>query len=121
MKVLIIDDEQAILKMYATPFEARGNEVITAVDGATGLQFAKNQQPDIILLDIIMPRVNGLDILKDLKADNNTKNIPVVLLTNLPEECSEEKAKELGAAGYLVKAQNEPSVVLEKVLAITKK
>jgi len=115
MKVLIIDDEQAILKMYAVPFEAAGDEVITAIDGQTGLQFAKDQAPNVILLDIIMPRVNGLDVLKKLKEDTSTQKIPVILLTNLPEECSEDKAKELGAIGYLVKAQNEPAVVAEKV------
>lgn len=120
MKVLIIDDEQAILKMYTVPFEAAGDEVMTATDGQTGLQFAK-QIPDIVLLDIIMPRINGLDVLKSLKEDPATKNIPVILLTNLPEECSEDKAKELGAAGYLVKAQNEPNMVVQKVKELIKK
>lgn len=121
MKVLIIDDEQAILKMYSAPFEAVGDEVITALEGETGLKFAKEQIPDVILLDIIMPRVNGLDVLKTLKDDPATNNIPVILLTNLPEECSGEKAKELGAAGYLVKAQNEPSKVVEIVKSTLKK
>lgn len=121
MKVLIIDDESAILKMYAMPFEAAGYEVITALEGTTGLKFAQDQQPNVILLDIIMPRVNGLDVLRTLKEDAATKNIPVFLLTNLPEECSEAKCEELGAVGYLVKAQNEPSVVVEKVKEILKK
>lgn len=113
MKVLIIDDEQAILKMYAMPFEAGGHEVATAIDGQTGIKFAKEQTPDIIFLDIIMPKINGLDILKSLKEDPATKNIPVVLLTNLPAECSEEKATALGASGYLVKAQNEPNTIVQ--------
>lgn len=115
MKVLIIDDEQSILKMYSAPFEAAGDEVITALEGETGLKFAKEQMPDVILLDIIMPRFNGLDVLKTLKEDPATKNIPVILLTNLPEESSEAKAKELGGAGYLVKAKNEPSAVVRIV------
>ncbi len=120
MKILIIDDEQSILKMYTAPFEAKGDEVMTALEGETGLKFARDQHPDVILLDIIMPRVNGLDILKTLKEDPATKEIPVVLLTNLPEESSIEKTKSLGAAGYLVKAQNEPSIVVEKVKKIVK-
>lgn len=115
MKVLIIDDEQSILKMYSAPFEAAGDEVVTTLEGQTGLKFARGEQPNVILLDIIMPRVNGLDVLKTLKEDPATNKIPVILLTNLPEECSEEKAKELGAAGYLVKAQNEPTAVVEIV------
>lgn len=115
MKVLIIDDEQAILKMYASPFETAGDEVITALEGETGFKFAEEQTPDVILLDIIMPRINGLDVLKKLKENSATKNIPVILLTNLPEETSIEKTKELGAAGYLVKAQTEPNKVVEIV------
>lgn len=115
MKVLIIDDEQGVLKMYETCLKIAGHEVILAPDGAGGLKLAQEQKPDIILLDIIMPRYNGLDILKDLKANERTKNIPVWLLTNLPEESSGQKARELGANSYLVKAECEPKMLVEKL------
>ena len=113
MKVLIIDDEKGVLKMYAEYLKTAGIEPIQATDGQTGLKLAKAEKPDVILLDIIMPRYNGLDVLKDMKADQEIKNIPIFLLTNLPEESSGEKARELGAAGYLVKAQYEPKMIVD--------
>lgn len=115
MKVLIIDDEKGILSMYEEYLKTAGMEAITASSGQTGLEMAKSQKPDVILLDIIMPRFNGLDVLKNMKADPDIKNIPVFLLTNLPEECSGDKAKELGAAGYLVKAEYEPKMVVDVI------
>ena len=115
MKILIIDDEQGVLKMYETGLKMAGFEVMLAPDGASGLKLAQEQKPNVILLDIIMPRYNGLDILKDLKADERTKNIPVWLLTNLPRESSGQKAQELGAANYLVKAECEPNMLVEKL------
>jgi len=115
MKVLIIDDEKGIIKMYSEYFKMAGMQTLEASDGTTGIKLAKEQKPDVILLDIIMPRYNGLDVLKDIKADEEIKNIPVFLLTNLPQESSGGKAKELGAAGYLVKAENEPKMVLDVI------
>lgn len=113
MKVLIVDDEKGILKMYSEYLQTSGIEVLQAIDGQTGIKLAEEQKPDVILLDIIMPRYNGLDVLKDIKSDPEIKNIPIFLLTNLPEESSGEKAKELGAAGYLVKAQYEPRMIVD--------
>lgn len=115
MKVLIIDDERGILKMYTEYLKTAGIEILQAVDGETGIKLAKEQKPDVILLDIIMPRYNGLDVLKDIKNDQDIKNIPVFLLTNLPEESSGDKAKQLGAAGYLVKAQYEPRMIVDVI------
>jgi CheY-like chemotaxis protein len=101
--------------MYSEYLSANGIETITATDGKSGIKIAKEQKPNVIFLDIIMPRYNGLDVLKDIKNDTDLKNIPVFLLTNLPAESSSPKAKELGAAGYLVKAQYEPKMLLEIV------
>ncbi len=111
MKVLIIDDEDDILTMYRERLVADGFEIVTANNGQRGLDAAFSAPPDVILLDIIMPKFNGLDVLQMLKSRSETKDIPVYLLTNLPEEASGEKAKQLGASGYLVKANNEPSAV----------
>lgn len=115
MKVLIVDDEKGILKMYGEYFKTANIEALEASDGEAAIKIAKEQKPEAILLDIIMPRYNGLDVLKDIKNDPEIKNIPVFLLTNLPEESSGDKAKELGAAGYMVKAQYEPRMVVEMV------
>jgi len=120
MKVLIIDDEQLILDMYSERIKEAGYEVLTALDGQKGAEIAQNEHPDVILLDIIMPKYNGLDVLRDLKADDKTKDIPVYLLTNLPQEASGEKAKQLGASGYLVKAENEPEMVVQLLKGLNK-
>jgi len=111
-KILIVDDEEAIIKMYATALS--GYNVIPAKTGVEALELAKSENPDLIYLDIIMPRLNGLDVLRRLKNDGLTKDIPVVLLTNLPEEASADKAKSLGAVGYFVKAEYEPEKVAEE-------
>ena len=121
MKALIIDDEKSILKMYSEYLKTAGFEVFSASGGEQGLVIAKEQKPDFILLDIIMPKLNGLDVLKTIKEDPDIKDIPVFLLTNLPEECSGNKAKELGAAGYLVKAEYEPKMVVEVIKKVVEK
>ena len=112
-KILIIDDEEAILKIYR---EALGkHQVLTANNGKEGYEMAEKESPDLVLLDIIMPEINGLDVLSKLKDNKNTSTIPIVVLTNLPKEASKEKATQLGAADYLVKAENDPDKVAEKV------
>jgi CheY-like chemotaxis protein len=118
-KILIIDDEQAILKMYsASLFDYN---VVTANNGEEGLKLSKSEKPDIIFLDIIMPKMNGLDVLKRLKEDDNTKDIPVILLTNLPEPASKDKAMSLGAYGYFVKVEYEPYKLAEATKKILSK
>jgi DNA-binding response OmpR family regulator len=119
MKVLIIDDEQGILKMYSEFLKMGKIETITAPDGTAGIKMAKEQKPNVIFLDIIMPKYNGLDVLRDIKNDPELKNIPVFLLTNLPAESSSPKARELGAAGYLVKAEYEPKMLLALINSTT--
>lgn len=121
MKVLIIDDEKGVLSMYQEYLKVEGMEVITAQNGEEGLRLAKDHKPDVILLDIIMPKMNGLDVLKTIKSDADIKTIPVFLLTNLPEECSGDKAKELGASGYLVKAEYEPKMVVDVIRGVAAK
>lgn len=108
MKILIVDDESSIIDMYKEKLTYDGFEVITATDGEDGLKEAQANKPDIILLDIIMPKMNGFDALKALKADSKTSDIPVYLLTNIPEDSSAAKGKELGSEGYLFKAETEP-------------
>ncbi len=120
MKVLIIDDEKALLTMYQDKMKTEGFEVVTAVDGEEGLDKAITTKPDVILLDIIMPKLNGLDVLKQFKASDETKDIPVYLLTNIPE-VSAKKGEELGAAGYLFKAETEPSKLVDFLKGLTKK
>ena len=114
-KILVIDDEEAVLKMYKEKLDSEGFETLTASDGTAGLELIRTKKPDLVLLDIIMPKYNGLDVLKDIKADGQIKTTPVYLLTNLPEDSSEDKAKALGAAGYFVKAHFEPQTLVDEI------
>lgn len=113
MKVLLIDDEMPIITMYQEKLAKEGFKILTANDGATGIQIAKAEKPDVILLDIIMPKINGLDVLKELKNEPTTKDIPVYLLTNIQEETGEDRGRSLGAAGYMFKAETEPGKLVK--------
>ena len=84
--ILLIEDDQMIATMYQTKFSMEGQTIVTATDGADGLAKAKELKPDIVLLDIILPKLDGFSVLKELKADATTKNIPVILLTNLGQD-----------------------------------
>jgi len=126
-KVLIIDDDQLLVTMYERKFRKDGLEVITALNGGDGLKKIKEEKPALVLLDIMMPKMNGLEVLGEVKKDPEIKNIPVILLTNLARDSGEEdieKGLELGAVTYLVKSQLRPSQVVVKVkeiLAATKR
>ncbi|OGY94172.1 MAG: hypothetical protein A2406_01690 [Candidatus Komeilibacteria bacterium RIFOXYC1_FULL_37_11] len=115
IKILLIEDEEMLANMYEVKFKNEGFDLEKALDGAEGLAKAKANVPDFILLDIIMPKMDGFSVLKALKDDPATKNVPVILLTNLGQEEDVEKGKELGAVGYLVKANITPSEVVAEV------
>jgi len=114
-KILFIEDESALQKTFRDVLEKEGYQMISALDGESGLRLAKNQKPDLILLDLILPRKDGFEVLKELKEDETTKGIPVIVLTNLEDIESVEKAIELGATTYLVKAQYTLEEVIQKV------
>lgn len=114
-KVLIIEDDEMICDMYKLRFGAENWEVICAAKGEEGLKMAKEEKPEVILLDIILPGLDGFSILEKLKTDEATKNVPVVLLTNLGQEEDIKKGNSLGASDYLVKSGVTPKQVLEKV------
>lgn len=119
-KVLIIEDEEMLVNMYISKFTKEGYQAEKALNGRIGLEQAKNIKPDIILLDIMMPEIDGFMVLKDLKNDIATKNIPVIMLTNLGQEEDIAKGNQLGATDYLVKANLTPAQVVEKVKTILK-
>ena len=114
-KILFIEDEAALQKTFRDVLEKEGYEMISALDGESGLRLAKAQKPDLILLDLILPRKDGFEVLKELKEDEATKGIPVIVLTNLEDIESVERAIELGATTYLVKAQYTLEEVIQKV------
>ncbi len=114
-KILFIEDEQALQKTIGDRLSQEGYEVISALDGEIGLNLAGIKNPDLILLDLILPKVQGLEVLKKLKESNKTKEIPVVVLTNLEEMEKVDKALELGATAYLVKTNYSLEEVVEKI------
>lgn len=113
--VLLIEDDPLLVKMYKTKFESEGFTVVTAEDGETGLQNAISGKPDIILLDRMMPKLSGDEVLIKLKQNEATKNIPVIIFSNLSQGDDSKKMMELGAKEYLVKANLTPGEVVEKV------
>lgn len=119
--ILVIEDEQTILKAISIALEEAGFHVLSAIDGETGEQMAAAQTPDLILLDIILPRKNGLDVLKGLKNNAATNAIPVILLTNLSDTETVSQGVALGARGYLVKANYSLDEVVTKVKDVLKK
>jgi len=104
-----------ISSMYKTKLEQQGYEILLAANGSDGLQTAQEKKPDVILLDIILPQLDGFSVLERLKADKSAKNIPVFLLTNLATEEDKEKGQQLGATDYLVKANLTPADIMRKV------
>ena len=119
-KILIIEDDWAIAQMYSLRLQEEGYEVLLSKDGSEGLKAADEQKPVLILLDIIMPKLDGFGVLERLKANVKTKNIPVVLLTNLGQDEDVKKGKFLGAQDYLIKSNFTPSQVMEKVKRLIK-
>ena len=113
--ILLVEDDTMISSMYGTKFEQSNFNVLLADNGADGLDLALNNKPDLILLDIIMPQLDGFAVLERLKMSSKTKNIPVILLTNLGTEEDIKKGQEMGAKDYLVKANLTPAEVLDKV------
>jgi DNA-binding response OmpR family regulator len=118
VKILLIEDDPFLLSMYTTKFELENFEVITTDDGEKGLKMASKEMPDVILLDIILPKMDGFEVLRMIKADKKLKTIPVILLTNLSQKNDIDKGLSMGAEDYLIKAHFMPSEVVEKVKKI---
>ena len=114
-KILFIEDESALQRTFGDILRREGYEMISALDGEAGLKLAKTKKPDLILLDLILPKVHGFEVLKELKKTPETKEIPVIVLTNLEEIRDVDKAVELGATTYLVKAQYSLEEIIEKI------
>ena len=117
-RILFIEDEKALQKTLTKTLQASGFEVINAYDGEEGLALAQKEAPDLILLDVILPKLNGREVLERLKAGKTTKDIPVIMLTNLDTAEEVEHAVGHGATMYLVKANYELNDIVGKVKEI---
>jgi DNA-binding response OmpR family regulator len=113
--ILIVEDDPILARMYKEKFKHEGFSVLIAADGETGLKMSLEENINLILLDIMLPRLSGTDLLMRLREDPKGKNIPVVALTNLAEENEKQKVLQLGVKEYLVKAMQTPEKVVEVV------
>ena len=109
-----------MLNMYADKFRVEGFEVFIADNGAARLKLAKEKAPDLILLDVLLPKMSGFEVLQELNKDQRSKNIPVILLTNLSQKEEVTKGLELGAKDFLIKAHFMPQEVVAKVKSVLK-
>jgi CheY-like chemotaxis protein len=117
-KILVIEDDPLISRMYQKIFTFEKFQVQLAGDGEEGLSKAREEKPTIILLDIMMPKMNGLQVLEKLKSDPETKKIPVIMLTNLAGTHDAEAALSHGAVKYIIKSEFEPKQVADMVKEI---
>ncbi len=116
--ILLTEDDALLNRMYQEKLEHDGFIVKTAENGEDALALIKEEKPDLMLLDIMMPKMNGLEVLQHMKANSKTKHIPVIMLSNLAGGIEPQEAMKLGANAYMVKADNLPDIVIEKMKAI---
>jgi CheY-like chemotaxis protein len=116
-KIMIVEDDAFVMDIYQTKLSQENFEVLSAENGLDALKKLEHDEniPDLILLDIVMPYVDGLELLKNIKEDERLKNIPIILLTNLSQKEEVDKGLGLGANDYLIKSHFTPSEVMEKI------
>jgi CheY-like chemotaxis protein len=119
--VLVADDDITLRDMYQTRLETEGYKVLVAADGEETLKIIKEQKPDLVLLDIMMPKMNGLDVLAQMKKDETMKAIPVIILTALIQDLTKVKSLMSGADDYLMKSEVMPGEVIKKVESVLAK
>jgi DNA-binding response OmpR family regulator len=117
-KILIIEDEAALLSMLSNKLMREGYDVASSHDGEEGLARVRSEKPDLVLLDIVMPKMSGIDVLEKMHADKELSKIPVIIISNSGQPVEIERAKALGAIDYLVKTEFDPQEVVEKVRAV---
>ncbi len=120
-KILLVEDDTILVEMYQAKFELEGHQVSVATNGEECLNILKTFQPELILLDILMPKLNGFHVLKEIKKQPDLRQIPVILLTNLGQaevDMNQELAKALGVNDYLIKSHHTPDEVVQKAVKV---
>lgn len=118
-KILVVEDEKTLRFLIVQTLKGEGFDVEEAIDGEEGLRKIKDNKPDLILLDLLLPGINGFDFLSRIKKDSNTESIPVIIFSNLGQEEEIQRGIKLGAVDYLIKAHftlNEVVVIVRKIL-----
>lgn len=117
-KILFVEDDEGFFNLFSAALSMRGYNIIHVADGAVAVEKAKVEKPDLVLLDIILPGMSGLDILKELKESDETKDIKVVMLTNFGTDENVNRAVELGSDDYLMKYNVVPSELPDKIASL---
>ena len=115
-KILIIEDEKVLANLLQKRLISEGYSVAVSYDGKDGLKKLKELSPDLLLLDILLPRLDGFGIMKEMKKDKDLKKIPIVIVSNSGQPVEIDKAKKLGAKDWLIKAEFDPQEVIDKVI-----
>ena len=117
-KILLIEDDPLLIDIYTTKLQQSGFEVQTVEEGEKAVTAIQQERPDIVLLDVVLPHVDGWEILQQVQASEELKRIPIVILSNLGQKEEIEKGLRLGAVRYLIKAHYTPSQVVEEVVKL---
>lgn len=115
-KVLLIEDEEIILDLLRRKLTQEGYEISVARDGEEGLRVIREVKPDLILLDIIMPKMGGFEVMEEMGKDKNLKDIPIIVISNSGQPVELDKAQKLGAKDWLIKTEFDPQEVIDKVV-----
>ncbi len=120
-KILLVDDDRILAEMYRERLEIAGYNVEVSHNGETGLAKINHTKPDLIILDLMMPKLSGYEVLSTIKSDPDLKEIPVIVFSALMRDASRDKAMEIGANNYLIKSEVLPRQLIKKVDAISEK
>lgn len=119
-RILIIEDDKFLRELIAQKLAKEGYEVLSSIDGEDGVKKIKDEKPELVLLDLILPNIDGFEVLSQIKNDQTTSQIPVIILSNLGQKEDVEKGLKMGAADYLIKAHFTPGEIIEKIRNILK-
>jgi CheY-like chemotaxis protein len=114
-KILLVEDDRFLRELMSQKLVKMGYDLVAAVDGEEGVEQAKSEKPEIILLDIMLPGIDGFGVLTQVKADPSTADIPVIMLSNLGQREDIDRALKLGATDFLVKAHFTPQEIIDKI------
>ncbi len=117
-KILVVEDDKFLREMITRKLDKEGYEVFEAVDGEKGEEKIKEEKPDLVLLDLILPGIDGFEVLERVKKDPSTEGIPVIILSNLGQKSEVERGLKLGAVDFLIKAHFTPAEIVSKIKEI---
>lgn len=117
-KILVIEDDKFLRELISQKLIKEGYDILEAVDGEKGIESTKTEKPDLILLDLILPGIDGFEVLAKIKSDSEVSEIPIIILSNLGQKDDIEKGLNMGAVDYLIKAHFTPAEIIEKIRAV---